>query len=129
MFLRVLWHGHGLGFEPAALVHHAHRDDPDALRKQIFGYGLGWTAVLLASVLDDRRHIGRMLGTVPRGAREMSRRLLEKLRPPEKEPAAPTPADVAPAPDAPTAELARLELQGMLRGPAAYIRSRRQWSR
>jgi Glycosyl transferase family 2 len=115
MFARMAWHGHSVGFEPAATVHHSHRRGDDALQRQIEGYGVGYGALLLALVLEDPRHLGRMLGTVPRGILALRGDYQSKL-------------DTREHPDPRTQELARLELRGMLAGPAAYLRSRFRWS-
>jgi hypothetical protein len=110
MFARTAWHGHSLGFEPAATVHHHHYGDDDGLRRQIEGYGVGYGALLTALVLEDPRHVGRMLATVPRGVRAMGHGYRSKLDTTQ--------------PDPRNRELARLELRGILAGPAAYVRSR-----
>jgi GT2 family glycosyltransferase len=117
MFARLIWRGDSVGFEPAALVHHTHRRDGDGLRRQIEGYGIGWGALLLALALEDHRHLGRMLGTVPRGMRAMGNGYRHKLRSERSEP----------QPSSRTSELARLELQGIAAGPMRYLRSR-HWS-
>jgi hypothetical protein len=100
-------------------VHHTHRRDGDGLRRQIEGYGIGWGALLLALALEDHRHFGRMLGTVPRGVRAMGNGYRHKLRsgPSEEEPTSRTP------------ELARLELHGIAAGPMRYLRSRHRSAR
>jgi len=115
MFARVVWHDRRLAFEPAALVFHSHRREHESLRRQVYGYGAGYSALLLAMVLRDPRHLGRMLGTVPRGARALGSDYRDKLERRQ--------------PDPRTRELARLELQGMTAGPAAYVRSRWRESR
>jgi len=86
-----------------------HGDD-DGLRRQIEGYGVGYGALLTALVLEDPRHVGRMLATVPRGVRAMGHGYRSKLDTTQ--------------PDPRNRELARLELRGILAGPAAYVRSR-----
>jgi O-antigen biosynthesis protein len=115
MFARAAWQGHSVGFEPAATVYHTHRRADTALRRQIEGCGVGYGALLMALVLDDRRHLGRMLGTVPRGVLALGRGYRNKL-------------DSRIEADPRTRELARLELRGMVAGPAAYLRSRFRWS-
>ena len=122
LFARLIWRGFSVGFEPAALVHHTHRRDDAALRRQVAGYGVGWGALLAALVLEDPRHLGRMLSTVPRGARALGSSYRQKLRSGHSEPPAEKPGSRTP-------ELARLELRGIASGPSAYLRSRRRWSR
>ena len=111
MFVRVAWSGHRVGFEPAAIVHHTHRREESALERQIEGYGLGYGALLTALVLEDPRHLGRMLGTAGRAVRVMVAGYRTKL-------------DARQQPNPRTRELARLELRGMAAGPGTYLRSR-----
>ena len=131
MFARLIWRGYGVGFEPAALAHHTHRRDDQGLRRQIEGYGVGWGALLLALAVEDPRHLGRMLGTAPRGARALSTSYRRKLRSrhPKHRPAAERHPDEARHPSSRTSDLARLELRGIAASPARYLRSRRSWSR
>ena len=119
MFARLIWRGDSVGFEPAALVHHTHRRDGDGLRRQIEGYGIGWGALLLALALEDHRHVGRMLGTVPRGVRAMGNGYRQRLRSAHSEQL------TSPR----TPELARLELHGIAAGPMRYLRSRHRSTR
>lgn len=110
-FARLAWRGYSIGFEPAAIVHHTHRRDEASLERQIYGYGLGYTALLTALVLDDPRHLGRMLGTAGRAVRVMTAGYRDKL-------------DAGAQPNRRTRELARMELRGMAAGPLVYLRSR-----
>jgi glycosyltransferase involved in cell wall biosynthesis len=114
MFARLIWRGDSVGFEPAAVVHHTHRRDGDGLRRQIEGYGIGWGALLFALALEDHRHLGRMLGTVPRGVRAMGNDYRRKLGSGRFEP------QLTSGPQ----ELARLELHGIAAGPVRYLRGR-----
>jgi hypothetical protein len=114
----LVWKGHSVGFEPAALVHHTHRRDPESLRRQVEGYGVGFGATMLAFVVNDARHVGAMLATVPRAVRAMGATYAAKLRG-----TGATASAAGPTFDGPS--LARLELAGIVRGPAAYVRSRR----
>jgi GT2 family glycosyltransferase len=120
LWARLAWRGYGIGFEPAALVSHVHRRDDAALRRMIGGYGSGFTSTLFALGVEDPRHFAAILVTAPRAAVVLSRWFARRL-------GAPAAADrQGPA----IAELARLELLGMLRGPAVYVRSSRrarQW--
>jgi GT2 family glycosyltransferase len=111
MFARLAWRGYSVGFEPAAIVHHTHRRDEASLERQIYGYGLGYAALLTALVLEDPRHLGRMLGTAGRVVRAMVAGYRGKVQ-----------ADRLSDPR--TSELARLERRGMATGPVVYLRSR-----
>ena len=108
---RVLWRGHRIGFEPAALVHHNHYVEWDSLQRQIESYGFGWSALLFALAVDDPRHLARMLATAPRAGRVLTARYRHKLDPGHADPL--------------ERSLARKELRAIAAGPAAYLRSRR----
>ncbi|HUB75660.1 MAG TPA: glycosyltransferase, partial [Solirubrobacteraceae bacterium] len=114
LFARLLWRGHALGFEPRALVRHRHRLDERQLRRQIEGYGIGFTASATALSIGDPRHLGSIAATVPRGLALLGGNFARKLR----AGAAGAPAEIP--------GLARAELRGMLEGPLAYLRSRRR---
>ncbi|HTU84415.1 MAG TPA: glycosyltransferase [Solirubrobacteraceae bacterium] len=111
MFARLAWRGHAVGFEPGAIVHHTHRREDAALERQIEGYGVGYGALLTALVLEDPRHLGRMLGTAGRALSVMVSGYRRKL-------------DSRREPNPRTRKLARLELRGMAVGPGRYLRSR-----
>jgi len=128
VFAQLIWRGQSIGFEPAALVHHRHRREEDALRRQIEGYGTGWGAMLLALALDDPRHLGGMLATVPRGAHALGGTYLNKLRSAQPQIVAHT-QHAASVARSRTRELARLEIRGIALSPARYVRSRRMWPR
>ena len=64
LFVRVVWRGARVGYEPAAIVLHEHRGDEDALRTQMRQYGIGFTAALTALVAGDPRHAATMLATI-----------------------------------------------------------------
>lgn len=66
MFVRVLFAGHTLVREPSAIMWHRHRDDTDALRKQVVGYGRGLGALLTKLCLRPRI-LGMALARAPRG--------------------------------------------------------------
>jgi GT2 family glycosyltransferase len=116
MFARLAWRGYAVGFEPSAIVHHTHRRDEASLGRQIEGYGVGYGALLTALVLEDPRHLGRMLATAVRAVRVMAAGYRDKL-------------DTSRQPNPRTRELARLELRGMAAGPLVYLRSRLRRSR
>ena len=117
LFVRVVWRGARIGYEPAAIVLHEHRGDEDALRAQMRQYGTGFTAALTALVARDPRHAAAMLATIlelglrrstphSRSPSERGRRR-RRLR----------------GGDGGYADLERLEFTGMLRGVDAFLRS------
>jgi GT2 family glycosyltransferase len=125
VFIRLLWNGHSLGFEPAALVNHTHFRDELSLQKQIEANGVGSTALICALIEEDPRHILAMLATLPQAARSpyvktLRTRFLRGTSPAPDTPAGPDAED-----QSAMSRLTRTELRGMARGPAAYWRSRR----
>jgi GT2 family glycosyltransferase len=126
VFARLLWRGHRIGFEPAAVVLHRHRHDAAGLCRQIESYGTGFVACTLALVADDPRHLAAELATAPLAARRLGGLFWRRLRHP-----APAPADGVDGDGAPAciATLARHELRGMAKGAAAYLASRRRGRR
>jgi glycosyltransferase involved in cell wall biosynthesis len=116
VFARLAWRGHSVGFEPAAIVLHTHYRDDASLERQIEGYGVGYAAMLTALVLDDPRHLGRMLRTAGRAVRLMAGQYRAKL-------------DATKEPNPQIRDLARRELRGLAAGPLLYMRSRLRRSR
>jgi hypothetical protein len=104
LFLRLLTSGGRLAYEPSAVVWHSHRSQEADLRRQITGYGRGFTAMLTAAMLRDPRHAGGL-------ARMVLRRRVAR-------PSVPSDGTAAPA------WLARARRQGELVGPMAYVVSR-----
>ena len=108
--------GRRLGYEPAAIVHHTHRASIEDLERQIYGYGLGFTAMLTAVALRRPRHFVGLAAVVPTW--------LRSLRDPDS-------AKRANRTDDFPTELGGTELRGMLAGPVAYLRARmmqRRWA-
>jgi GT2 family glycosyltransferase len=108
--------GHRLGYEPAAIVHHTHRASIEDLERQLYGYGLGFTAMLTAVALRRPRHFFGLASVVPAW--------LRSLRDPDS-------AKLANRTDDFPSELGGTELRGMLAGPVAYLRARmmqRRWA-
>jgi GT2 family glycosyltransferase len=114
-FTQILWHGYRLGFEPAAIVYHKHREDMESLKRQLEGYGIGLTALALALIMDDPRHLGRMLRAVPSAAMMGAKLYFGRSRGNSEQALSP--------------DLARFELRGTFGGPGAYLRGRRQAKR
>ena len=73
IFINVLLGGGTLAFEPAALVRHAHRRTESEFMSQVFGYGVGLTAMYTALVVSDPRHLVAMLRRIPAGVRLLTR--------------------------------------------------------
>ena len=67
LFLAVVFEGHTIAYEPAAVIRHHHRDTHDALRRQIYNYGRGLSAVISKWALSDPRRFGAVLVRLPRG--------------------------------------------------------------
>lgn len=109
----VMLEGYEVVYEPAALMWHHHRQDMASLNKQLHGYSVGLTAFYAALL---RRRPGALLGLL---------RLLPMaagyLKGGEGEPEGPR---EEPQQDL-TTVLDRRALQGMLKGPVLYAKSRR----
>ena len=110
-FFDVIAGGHKLVYEPTAVVRHLHRPDYGSLRRQAYGYGVGLSAYIAKTLMDD-----------PRRALDMGRRLPRALAY-VLDPRSPKNAR---RPDGFPAELTWLERYGMATGAAAYLRSRRR---
>jgi O-antigen biosynthesis protein len=111
-FSHVILRGGRLAYQPRSICWHVHRRDEAALRRQLFAYGVGLAAILTKWLLRDPRllvGLARALRPVLRGALRPSR------------------TSVRHRPNLPPA-LNRLELRGLLLGPALYLRSV-LWSR
>lgn len=108
-FVAVLRKGYALVYEPAAIVHHQHRRDYVGLRKHIYDCGVGLTAFLTKSIVDDPRSLLEFAAKVPFGLRyALSSSSAKNRRKRENYPG----------------ELTDIERRGMLIGPLAYLRAR-----
>src|SRR5262249_19521386 len=54
---RLLFSGRVLVVDPSVFVYHTHRRTMPELKRQLHGYGVGYTAMLCALVVDDWRHM------------------------------------------------------------------------
>jgi GT2 family glycosyltransferase len=108
IFVELLLQGGTLAFEPAALVRHCHRRTEAEFMSQVFGYGVGLTAMYTALIASDPRHLVEMLRRIPDGVRLLTRPAA--LRSPSSMPSYPRSAHVR-------------QLLGMAYGPLAYLRS------
>ncbi|MGH3282104.1 MAG: glycosyltransferase family 2 protein, partial [Trebonia sp.] len=106
--------GYEVVYEPGALMWHHHRQDMASLNKQLHGYSVGLTAFYAALLRQRPSALLGLLGLLPLA--------VSYLRGGEGEPdddeAAGDPQELA-------AELDRRALQGMLKGPVLYAKSRR----
>ncbi|GAA1767341.1 hypothetical protein GCM10009767_27210 [Kocuria aegyptia] len=107
---RTITAGYSLVYVPGALMWHRHRRSYDALRWQIYRYGVGLSATVTKWVTEDR-------GTAVEVARRLPAGALYVLGPKSKKNKSKT--------DAYPKSLTLLELAGLLVGPFAYFRSRR----
>lgn len=104
-FFQVVISGYKLVYEPAALIYHPNRRDYTALRKYMYGYGVGLTAYLTKILLDNPRLLFDLIPKLPSGLFfTLSPRSPKNRRKSRQYPK----------------ELTTLELKGMLFGPFAY---------
>jgi GT2 family glycosyltransferase len=109
MFLRVLLAGRAIAYESSAVIWHIHRSDSEALGRQMYNYGLGFTAYLAKHILEPSTR-WQVLKRVPHGTRHLIQ-LWFRARAAQR-----SSADVG---------YRRAELRGMIAGPLAYWRARR----
>lgn len=108
-FFDVIEAGYALVYEPAAIVFHRHYRDDAALRRQIWGYGVGLTAFLTRAVAVRPARVVDLARKAPRGVwYALSPRSAKNRHKRADYPAA----------------LTWLERRGMLYGPIAYLRGR-----
>jgi GT2 family glycosyltransferase len=110
-FFDVVTSGYTLAYAPSAVVWHRHRRDYESLRRQSYNYGVALGAYLTKTVIDRPVRLLEVGRRVPHG-------FVYLLSPG-------SPKNVHKRADYPK-ELTRLERVGMLHGPLAYIRSRRE---
>jgi glycosyltransferase involved in cell wall biosynthesis len=108
IYRRVILAGQTLVYTPDAVVRHHHRDNADALRRQMFGYGAGMAASLTKVLLQGGRPALALLRRLPRG--------VHMLLSPSSEKNEKFPEDTS-------RSLVGAELLGYLAGPLLYVRS------
>jgi GT2 family glycosyltransferase len=108
-FTAAILRGGQVVYQPRAVSWHEHTRDPNALRRTLFDYGAGFTAVLTKYLIHDVRFLPALARSVPLAVVNRRKR-------------GSTPSSRLPQ------TLARVERHGMLRGPWLYARSRR-WAR
>jgi GT2 family glycosyltransferase len=108
VFVRTVLAGHRLVYEPSAIVSHFHRAELSDLSRQMRAWGSGYTAVLTALVLRDRKWRLDLLRRVPIGVIRLCS-IGDRTR-----------DDLT----LPSGMIAR-EFGGMVRGPWLYLKARR----
>lgn len=109
VFFQVITQGYKLVYEPASLVYHLHRRKYSDLRKQIYNYGVGLTAYLTKSFLENPRLLFDFIAKLV-----YATFLLLSTHSPRRRKSTLYPK-----------ELIRVKRKGMLYGPLAYLQSRR----
>ena len=109
-FFQVVTKGYSLVYEPAAILRHSHRREYAGLQRQAYGYGVGLTAYLTKTVMNEPQRLLELLIAFPSGIAH----ILSPTSPKNNRKQADYPR-----------ELNWLERKGMLHGPIAYWRSRR----
>ena len=122
--ISVLWLGGSVGYEPAAFVHHRHRQDLDDLVSQLDGYGLGFTAMITSLVWHDKRHLLSIAAQIPLVAIRLSASVATRIAGSKR--ASTTSTTGTQSATYPRA-LMHSELRAYPRGPIAYLRSRKSW--
>ena len=110
-FFDVVADGYTLVYAPGALVYHRHRRDYESLREQAYAYGVGLGAYLTKVVVDKPTRLFDITRRLPHGVSYMLSSASEK--------------NAGKGADYPS-ELSWMERRGMLYGPIAYLRSRRE---
>ena len=126
-FFRAVVNGYHLVYQPQAVVWHHHRDRPEDLDNQAFGYGAGLGAYLTAAVAREPGMLPALLRRLPGGVRYALRSTGARAG---AGTGAGTGADKAGQAEAGPAHawperLSRLQRRGLLYGPLGYLRSRR----
>lgn len=108
-FFQAIMGGSQLVYQPTALVFHQHRRTFEGLERQMLGYGVGLTAFLTKILIDKPGRIFEIAPKIPAGIRYAFS--AESAKNQQKTDAYPP-------------SLERIEREGMLYGPVAYLRSR-----
>jgi glycosyltransferase involved in cell wall biosynthesis len=110
MFSRILSAGYRIVYDPSALSWHRHRRAWEALRKVIYGYGVGVYATWTRNLLYDKEFAVFLQATYWFWTDQLPALVSSLLRRPGSIPL----------------DLLLAELRGCLTGPFAYLRSRKQ---
>ena len=107
-FYNVIMNNYQIVYRPDAIVYHSHHKQYESFRRQFYGYGVGFTAFLTKSIIENPANIFGLLKRFMYG--------LFFIFSPKSPRHAKKKADYP-------KELNRLELLGLLYGPFAYFRS------
>jgi glycosyltransferase involved in cell wall biosynthesis len=110
-FVRMLFAGGRLTFDPEVVMHHTHIREYDELRRKLYSYGCGYTAMLTALVLAQPRHLIGLSGNAWQALRLFGRKFF-------------TERGAAAAEGYFPADLSRAEMRGFAIGPWRYVYSR-----
>lgn len=110
-FIRMLFVGGRLTFDPEVVMHHTHIREYDELRRKLYSYGCGYTAMLTALVLAEPRHVIGLSGNAWQALRLFGRKFF-------------TERGAAAAEGYFPADLSRAEMRGFAIGPLRYVYSR-----
>ena len=116
----VLWDGGKVGYEPAAVAHHAHRRSEPELLKQMRGNGIGYTAMLVSRIRRDPGHGVALAAQLPLAAQRLLGQHLARLRGRSISQRVQEQAGTGPLYPR---TLAIEEIRGLISGPVAYWRS------
>jgi len=108
---QVLLTGGTIVYQPTAVTHHYHRRDLEGLRKQMVGYGTGLVAAYTSLLMNRPTIIFALLKLVPGALRDLTGS--DSLR-------------VSTLQDDFPRELLSANRRGMLAGPRAYLKGRRE---
>lgn len=122
VLIDILRRGGRVGYEPAAYVHHRHRQEYSQLLKQIDGYGLGYTAMLVALIRRDKGHVLCLLSQLPAAVKWKTIQGVHRIGEGRSR-STPSQSETGLYPS----ELFERELLAYLRGPFAYLSSVRAW--
>lgn len=111
IFVRLLTAGYALSYEPSALVWHDHRLGTDALRDQMYAYGLGLSAYLTKFLIARSTRRALIRRALPGCWRML--KLLHRIR------------QSRDGSGLRAAGLGSAELRGMVAGPFVYLAERR----
>ena len=109
MYVQILFGGYQLVYEPTAFLQHVHRKEYVALQKQIYNYGVGFSAFLTKTLWDNPGQILGFLLRIPYGLYLLLSP--QSFKNQKKESSYPT-------------DLVGLEYRGLLVGWYRYLKSR-----